>query len=341
MVHMRMFLGVSLVAALLCVIQPAAGDVVPIILRGKVVMDDGTPPPVQFAVERQCSDIQGSAPGPLINKKGEYVWRMDIDFTASRECWIFATHKGWTSTRLEVQGLDTTRAVQDLPALIVREVVADAYQISAPEGGPPGKAKSAWNAAMKALDAHNFPEAGRKFEEAVAAVPKFAEGWHALGLVDEKLNKLAEAKDAYQHAIDANPKLLTPYVTLTRLMIKTKDWEGASKEADALIKADPKHTFTEAYLHLAVARYQLKDLAGAEMNVSEEIRLDPKHKNPRAEYVLGRILEAKGDSAGAIAHISKYLELDPNTADVEQVKAHLAALNKPGLTQIEPDLEVF
>ena len=112
---------------------------------------------------------------------------------------------------------------------------------------------------MKALDNNNFPEAATQMQAAVLAAPKFAIGWHALGVVHERLEKLTEARDAYEHAIDADPKMLAAYVTLTRLALKTKDWQGAAKAADALIKVDSKKTYPEIYLHQAVARYALKD----------------------------------------------------------------------------------
>ena len=104
-----------------------------------------------------------------------------------------------------------------------------------------------------------------------------------------------------------------------------------------MLKADPKHTYPEIYLHRAVAGYQLKDLAGAEQNIQEALRLDPRHKRPRGEYVLGRILEAKGDMNGAREHIAKYLELDPGAPDVDIVRSHLEGIGKPD--QLEPDLE--
>jgi tetratricopeptide (TPR) repeat protein len=192
---------------------------------------------------------------------------------------------------------------------------------------------------MKALDAGNSAETGRQLEAAVAASPKFAQAWHALGVVDENLQKRAEARQAYEHAIESDPKLLQAYVALARLCIKTKDWECATKTADALIKADSKRTYPEIYLHRAVARYELKDLGGAETNVQEALRLDPKRKRPRVEYVLGRILEAKGDAGAAREHMAKYLELEPNAADVDIVRAHLQNIGKLPVEGLEPEVE--
>ena len=156
-------------------------------------------------------------------------------------------------------------------------------------------------------------------------------------MIDDRLNKPAEAHAAYQHSITADPKYLRAYVALARLCIKTKDWNCAGETADALIKEDPKHSYPEIYLHRAVARYELKDLSGAQASVEESMRLDS--KLARAEYVLGRILEAKGDLAGAKAHMTKYAQLEPAAPDIELVRGHIDNLGKPEANDVDPPLE--
>jgi cytochrome c-type biogenesis protein CcmH/NrfG len=342
MASTRIILCVCLAAAFLGFTGSAAADTYPVILHGKVVMQDGSAPPVIMGIERVCSDVNGSRPGTLTDKKGEYIWRMEIDPLETRDCKIRATHAGYTSTQVEVSGVDTTHTTLELPPIVVSASVADPYAIIIIEGGIPGRAKKDWDEALKALDAPDGPnsaEAARHLEAAVAASPKFGPGWHALGVVDERLKKLPEARAAYEHAVESAPKLLPPYVALLRACIKLKDWDGAEKAAAALLKADPKHAYPEVYLHLAVAQYGLKDYTAAEASVQEAIRLDPAHTRPRAEYVLGRILEAKGETSGAKEHMAMYLKLDPAPRDVDLVKGHLDLMGKPGAADVEPELE--
>ena len=142
---------------------------------------------------------------------------------------------------------------------------------------------------------------------------------------------------------DMEAELLSPYVMLARLCVKTKDWQCATKTADALIKVDPKRTYTEIYLHRAVALYRLKDLDGALTRVKEALKLDPQHKRPREEYVLGGILETKGDAVGAREHMAQFSQTGPGSGrrglgpgtSAEPGQTNRAAL--PG----EPDLEVL
>ncbi len=339
MIPRRWCFGVYLAAQFLIFAGSAPADVYPVILHGKVVMPDGSPPPVIVGIERICSDQLGSAPGPLTNKKGEFIWRMDIDPLETRDCRIRATHAGYSSTMVEVSGIDTIHTTFDLPPIVLNASVADAYAIIVTDNGIPGRTRKDWDEAMKALDVPNMADAARHLEAVVAAAPKFPQAWHALGVVDERLKKLPEARTAYERAIETDPKLFQAYVTLARLCIKMKDWDGAEKAAGALLKADPKHSYPEIYLHRAVAQYGLKDYSGAEASVQEAIRLDPAHKRPRAEYVLGRILEARGDLNGAKEHMAKYLQMDPAPIDVDRVKGHLELIGKPEAADVDPELE--
>jgi tetratricopeptide (TPR) repeat protein len=151
---------------------------------------------------------------------------------------------------------------------------------------------------------------------------------------------LPEARDAYTHATDADPKLLISWVTLSRMDVLVKDWSGAAKAADTAIKLDLKHMYPEVYLHQAVARYELKDLQGAESSATQALQLDAKERKFRGEFVMGRILAAKGDTAGAKTHISKYLALDPSAPDKDLLKGYLEVLGKPEAAGINPDLEL-
>lgn len=330
---------------LLCLAGPLAADnTYRVIIKGHVTMEDGSVPPFSVLIERICSDNDvGGQPGPLTNKKGEWVWNLEIDPTNTRSCFFRVSHAGWISNRLDAQALNvTSRATTlELPPLVISPKIPDPYLISITNDNIPAKAKSSIKAAMKALDDSNYREAATQLEAAVGTGRKFAEGWHALGIVDERLERPKQAREAYQHAIDDDPKMLTAYVTLTRLCLQTKDWDCAAKNADELLKLDKKQLYPEIYLHQAVARYEMKDLDGALSSVQESIKLDTTHKRPREEYVLGRILEAKGDINGAREHMSKYLQMDNKAGDLDAVRAHIENLGKAAANSSEPNLEYF
>jgi Tfp pilus assembly protein PilF len=341
MSSVRLVSGLTLAAVLFCFNRPLTATVYPIIIHGKVTMEDGSAPPFTAGTERVCSDLAGTAPGPTTNKKGEFLWRMDVDPLAVRSCVLRATHQGFISSTLDISSLDTTKTEVFLPPLVLSVRGSDPASIDVTDSNIPGRAGSAFSAAMKALDKPDYAEAARQLEIAVKNAPKFAQGWHALGGVDQRLDKLSDARSAYEHSIEADPRFFKAYVMLARVCIRTNDWACAAKVSDELLKADKKLSYPEIYVHQAVARYQQKDLAGAEMSIQEAIRLDASHKRPREEYVLGRILEAKGDINGAREHMTKYLELEPAPLDVERIKAHLENLGKPEASFVDPQMEIL
>ena len=315
----------------------ASDDSRPLIVHGKVIMQDGTPPPKAAAIMKTCSDLQGSAPGPLTDKKGEYVWRMDVDPMRTRVCYLDARLQGFASTRVDISGLNGfTSATADVATIVLRPATPDPKTIVNNDAEVPAKVKSVWKAAMKAVDLDDLGEAQKQLTLVTEGSPKWAYGWHTLGIVYQTAHKLPEARDAFQHAIADDPKSYGSYVMLARIAVRSKDWQNAANAADALIKADPKQTYPEIYLHQAAARFKLKDLAGAEM--AAQTAAD-KFQIARAELVLGKIAEAKGDLNGARAHINKYIALDPNANDIGQIKLFLQALGKPEASNYDPELE--
>src|SRR6185312_11329726 len=153
----RVFLVICLVATMVCVIQPVAAENYPLIIKGKVTMPDGSAPPFSVGIERVCSDGQGSAPGPVTDKKGEYLWRMDVDPLRSRACFIRATHAGYTSTTIDISALNGyTNTTTTLETLIISNRAADPYGIVSSDSAVPSRASSSWKAAMKALDSSNY-----------------------------------------------------------------------------------------------------------------------------------------------------------------------------------------
>jgi Flp pilus assembly protein TadD len=335
---MRQIVSVCIGVGLLCSVPRASAEDKPLILSGKVQMQDGSAPPKPVGIQRICSDGQGSAPGPITDKKGNWVWRMDVDPMRTRVCRLEATMPGYASTSIDISALNAfINTTKELPPITLFPSAANPMAIVASENGVPGKSLGPWKAAMKAIDAGNYTEATNQLQAAVAASPKFAQGWHTLAIIYANTLKRAEAKDAWEHAISADPKLLQPYVALARLCVKLKDWQCAATAADGGLKMDTKKTFPELYIHQAAARYGMKDLAGAQSAAEDAIKMDPIHK--RSEYILGRILEAKGDLAGAKEHMTKYLQLAPDAADIDLVQKHIELLGKPEAAGVEPDLE--
>jgi tetratricopeptide (TPR) repeat protein len=328
---LRMASAVFLLAAF------ALGDDYPVILKGKVTMQDGSPPPRSVGIQRICTDSQGSAPGPLTDKKGEYLWRMQVDPMRTRACHLEVSGNGYVSTRVDISGLKGFNdTVQTVETIVLSPAVVNPLALTNSDKDVPSKALKQWRAAMKGIDDGNIPEAISQLEAALMGSPKFALGWHTLAILQNSLAHYPQAKESWRHAIESDPKAVQPRVAYTRVLIKVHDWEGALKAAEETMKADPKRAYPELYLHLAAAKYGLKDYDGALAAMADVTKYDSGNK--RAEFVMGRILEAKGDAAGAKEHIAKYVSIDPAVVDIQTIKAHLALVGQEG--QPQPELEL-
>ena len=264
--------------------QETIQDFKTIIMEGRVVMPDGTPPAKSVGLERVCSDINGSAPGPITDKKGHYTWTQKLSPEVQRACYMRATMAGFSSTVFDLGDLklaDFTAAVKivQMPDFVLspkdsgvaNNVAMDALS------DVPGKARDAYKLAGKALDANNVEEGARQLKVVVEAAPKFADGWTNLGSVYEMQNALMDAKDALQHAIEANPKAPAPYLRLARVENKLGDWDAAAKNEDSLVAIE-KRFYPEIYLHRAITRFEKKDLAGAEESIKTLQSMDAAHK---------------------------------------------------------------
>ena len=165
MVLQRGFLGLVLMTSLFYPGAPANGEVYPLIVKGKVVMQDGSPPPKSVGIQRICTDMLGSAPGPITNRKGEYLWRMDVDPMRTRACRLEANLPGYVSTSVDISALNGyTDTAKELPPIVLSTRTPDPLSINNSDSDVPGRAGTAWKAAMTAIDSVNLPDATRQLQ---------------------------------------------------------------------------------------------------------------------------------------------------------------------------------
>jgi VWFA-related protein len=323
----------------------ATASAADLVLRGKVVMEDGSVPDRKIAIERDCGNMQLHV--ATTNSRGEYSFRADVDtpgtglltstgvmgsvggsvtnVTSHASCMLRASLPGYESNAIALSVLNSfSDPVLPTFVLVRRGKQANFDMLTA--SGVPRSASIVWSRAIKSIHAKNYPEAERQLRAAVASAPRFAQGWNALASVLVLEQKTGEAREAYRTAIALNPKLVPERLILARLDITANDWNETLKTAEGLIQADIKREYPEAYLYQALARYQLNDLAGAEASAIEAIRLDRRRDVPAAEYVYGLILEARRTYASAGEHMAKYLELKPKAPDADAVRSRMQSL---------------
>jgi Ca-activated chloride channel homolog len=248
------------------------------VLRGKVVMPDGTPPPQHALIERVCaggSPVQEAVAG----KQGEFFWRAPnatqgvSGSSVLVRCYLRARLKDMMSDYLDLQDARLFANLQ-LPTMVLKRTGdrTEGTKLSA-------SAAKTWDSAVKAYRASQWAEAERLAREVARAAPQFAAAWNAAGLAANEQKKFVEAHEAFQRAATADPATLAYKLRLARAEISLQLWADAAKTAEAVIQADDTHQLPEAELNLGIARYMLNDAEAARTHWERYLERTPSGTN--------------------------------------------------------------
>ncbi len=333
-------------------------------VTGKVMMEDGSPPPEPVAIEVVCASNR--VPQAFTDAKGKFSFRLgdhqevmaEASMGGSGDQDVFggtpggrqqsiSTPSGSTAMggasnplmgcdlhvvlagyRADEVSLSQRRTMDspDLGTIILHRLGnVKGSAISVTSLDAPKDAKSEYEKGGEAMKKRNLGEARKHFEKALDAYPKYAAAWFYLGVVNVEQKKFSDAQAAFSKAIEADPTFVRPYLGSAQLAFQQRKWPEVVDLTDKLIKLDPVD-FPQAYLMNAMAYGGLNNMASAELSAREAVKLDTMHKYPRAEYILGFILANKQDYAGALKCMRSYIEHAPNAPDAESVKKEIAQL---------------
>lgn len=339
----------------------------PIFLSGKVLMDDGTPPPDSVVIERVCNGTP--RPEAYTDSKGRFQFQLGQnsgmmadasvanlggDFGgASRSstgmggmsgmggmggrgvserdlmgCEIRASLAGYRSEAISL----TNRRFMDNPDIgtIVMHRMAnvEGLTFSATSAMAPKDAKKAFDKGKDFMRKKKTVEAQKEFEKAVQIYPKYANAWSELGLTHDLQQHSAEARNAYEQALKADSKLVLPYVKLSMMFGSEKKWKECAESSGRALKLNP-FDFPEAYFYSAVANLNLQNFDEAEKSAREGIKLDTRKRFPKMRHVLGIVLAQKNDVPGAMETMKDYMSLLPQgSPELTVVKNQIAQLEK-------------
>jgi VWFA-related protein len=282
------------------------------VMRGKVTMPDGSPPPQRVIIERACPGgtlIQDA----LTGKHGEYFWRVPSGSLSGTshgsrlqvevQCVLRARLKDMESDGIDFQDPKVLRNLQ-LPTLVLHRVTAQSNSTKLPP-----KAAKPWELAVKAFRAEKWAEAERRAGEVAQQAPTFAPAWDALGLV-RQIQQKAGAREAFLRAVAANPTALLLRLHLARAEITLQLWPEAAKSAEALIEADAGHRYPEAHLLQGIAKYMLHEMDKAQASFRTYLERVPNARN--AAQIKAQIEEMSHPSAAPAPSISiREALLDP------------------------------
>ncbi len=199
--------------------------------------------------------------------------------------------------------------------------------ISATTAMAPKDAKKAFEKGQNAIKKDKWEEAQKELAKAVAVYPKYAVAWVELGRVQDHQNDVEGARKSYATALEADGKLVTPYLELASLASREQKWQEVSDRTGYVLNLNPVD-FPQAYLLNSISNYYLKNLDAAEKSAREGLNHDAEHRFPKMNQVLGVVLAQKHDYEGAAEQLRQYLRYSPNGSDVEMTRKQLAQIEK-------------
>ena len=123
------------------------------------------------------------------------------------------------------------------------------------------------------LQAGNFPEAARQFEDALRVEPTLAVAQNDLGNALLRLGRTAEAADHYAAAVGLQPQLPETRYNLGNALARLGRLPEAEVQYERALSLNP--AYAEAHYNLSVVLAQLGRGAEAEAHYQEALRLRP------------------------------------------------------------------
>ena len=334
----------------------------PIYVSGRVMMEDGTPPPESIVIERVCNGQP--RPEGYTDSKGRFNFelgrnsaimvdasnssggfdsqgRMGNTSSSSRlgadnnpfsdrnlaGCEIRAAMVGFRSSIVNLAG----RRMMDNPdigtILLKRMANVEGFTFSATTNMAPKDAKKAFEKGLDLVKKKKPAEALKEFEKATAAYPKFSAAWYELGHVQEGQNSMEDARKSYELSIASDPKFVKPYLPLLGMALQKGNWEEIAELSAKTVKHNP-YEYPQVFFYNALANLNLKNLDQAEKSALAAQKLDEKGRIPRIRYVLGIVQAQKSDFKAAGENLKAYIAASPGASDIETVKKQLGEIEK-------------
>ncbi len=328
----------------------------PIFISGKVVLDDGTPPPEPVVIEAVCSGQV--RPQAYTSSKGHFSFQwgqqhgavlMDASVSSGvasgRDPFSGSTMGGTQSAGLgavNLMGCElraalpgyrseavvlTRRSMFDNPdvgTIVLRRLAnVPGAAISFTTLAAPKEAKKSYEKALKLTrDKNPKPgEAAKELERAVQEYPQYAAAWALLGEARLKMKDDEGARKAFEQSIASDAKYISPYAQLAVIELRASRWKSAAEVTDQLMHLNPQ--MGQAHYFNAIANYNLGKMDVAEKSARSAIKTDEDGKNPEAHRLLGSILARRGEFPEAAERFRSFLQLMPNSSSAEQLRKQL------------------
>jgi Tfp pilus assembly protein PilF len=344
-------------------VQPSIpmGDTrMPVFFAGTVMFDGGAGPAENIPIQRVCGGVPrtvaftntkgqfsfqwGSSnslfpdagdAGPAISKRSgdlsgdSYSGASARGMSVTTGCELVASAPGYRPVRVDLSGHRASDG-SDLGMMVLHRIAAvEGNSVSFTSLTAPKDARRAWEKGVRLLRSpkpSDIAAAENEFEKAVAAYPKYAVAWADLGRARLRRQETDAARDAFLKAIDADDKLVAPYIELGNIATHRRQWTDAARYLDRALALDPVD-YPRLWLADGLADYRVSNFDRAERNAREALRISAPNQDPEAARLLAYVLLEKQNYTGADEAFRAYLRLAPNANDLSDIKARIEQIS--------------
>ncbi|HWC97462.1 MAG TPA: tetratricopeptide repeat protein [Candidatus Sulfopaludibacter sp.] len=339
----------------------------PIYINGRVTLEDGSPPPQPATIERVCygnsraegyTDSQGNFGIELGNESSVF---QDASETSTRSslpggsstgslggtsggmgsaagptgavgkyqgCELRAKLPGYRSQTLSL----ANRRPLDDPnigtILLHREGAGETGStVSANSLAAPKEARKAYERGLQASRKNKIEDASKEFEKAVELYPAHAEAWYELGRIQIGRGQSDTARESFGSSIKSDPKFISPYVQLSLISMREKNWPELAEITDRAMRLD-SFDYPQLFLFNAVANYNMHKFELADRSIKQAARLDTQHRFAEIPRLTGLLALLRKDYALAADNFRSYLKLVPDAEDAGTVRTQLQELER-------------
>jgi len=332
----------------------------PVFLSGTVMFAGGAGPADNIPIQRVCGGTArtvaytngkgqfsfqwGSStgllpdagdPGPAPNRRtgdlsgDTYRGGSALGMSVTLGCELIAGAPGYRPARVDLSG-HRAGDDSDVGMMVLHRIASvEGTSVSVTSLSAPKDARKAWEKGVRLLRsprASDMAAAEKELEKAVAVYPRYANAWADLGRVRMRRQETDAARDAFLKAIDADSKLVEPYIELGDMAAHRMQWTDAARYLDRALALDPVD-YPRLWLAAGLADYRVNNFDRAERNAREALKISAPIEDPAASRLLGYVLLQKQDYAGADEAFRVYLRLVPNADDRSDIEARLGQVN--------------
>jgi len=341
-------------------LAPAPVTQAPLLLTGRVLLENGSPPPHPAKIERVCNSVRHSegytdAKGNFgihfgstasVTQDAEEQDRLSPSVTAPiqilpapasdaagasinsdgrlLDCELRAVLSGYYSQSVPIKPMHVMEN-PDVGVIVLRPNGAHGggAVVSAQSLAVPKPARKLLERAQQEAAAGNADRARLDLEKAVAEYPDYAAAWCALGKLQVAQGGLDSARESFTRAHLADPGFLDAYHQLATVALWDRKWQELADLSAQAVELDPVD-YPQLFLYSAVANINLRKPDVARKSIERALSLDLRHQFPEIEHMAGVILASRQDYAAAAEHLRAYLELAPHAGDAAEARTRLA-----------------